>query len=261
MEIFQYEFMQRAFIAGLAIAVVSPLIGTFLVARRLALMADTLAHISLTGVALGFLLGVSPTLMTLVLAIGAALLIEYLRDKDKLPGETVLAMFLPGGLAVSVVLLSLGSGNNLNIMSYLFGSVTTVSWMEVFVTLILAVVVVATVARYYKQFLFSAVDEETAQVSGIKVKQVNTILIVLTAVVVAVAMRVVGVLLVGALMVIPVMSASRVANSFKSTIIWSILMSVLAVILGLGLAYYLGLPAGGAIVISALAIFVVTLIK
>jgi zinc transport system permease protein len=161
LEIFQYGFMHRALVAGLAIGIIAPLIGTFLVTRKLSLMADTMSHIALSGVALGMLLQIEPMLVTLIVTIGAAILIEYLRERNKMPGEAILAMFLPGGLAVSVILLTLAKGVNVNILSYLFGSVTTVTGMEVVLTVILAAVVVAIVAGFYKQLLFAAVSSSS----------------------------------------------------------------------------------------------------
>jgi zinc transport system permease protein len=256
LEIFNYSFMIRAFAAGLMIAVIAPLIGHFLVMRRLSLIADTLSHVALAGVAVGLLTKTQPLITTLILTTLASLAIEKLRSTRHLSGETVLAIFLPGGLALSVVLLSLANGFNANLFSYLFGSITTVRPDELWLMLGLGIITVAAVLLLYKKLLYSAFDEESAQVSGVPVKLINTALLVLTAITVSLAMRVVGVLLIGALMAIPVASAMQIGKSFRQSIFISIIIASVSVILGLFSAYYLNVPAGGAIVLVALAIFV-----
>lgn len=255
LEIFQYDFMVRAILAGIAVAVIAPLIGSFLVVKKYSLIGDTLAHIALTGVAVGLLLGVAPIITTLIVTVAAAMVIEYIRLHKKISGEVVLAMFLPGGLALSVVLLGLVHGFNANLFSFLFGSISTVSAGDLMLIIGLAVVTLAVVAKYYKKLTFTAFDEESAKVSGIKTEQINLLLVGLTAVTVSLAMRVVGALLIGALMVIPVVSAQLIARSFKQSICLAVGIAVGCVVVGLGLAYYLSLPAGGAIVLLSLGVF------
>jgi zinc transport system permease protein len=262
LEIFQYDFMIRAFIAGLTIAVIAPLIGNFLVVRRLSLIADTLSHVALAGVAIGLLTKTEPIITTIILTTLASLLIERLRTTSSIPGEAVLAMFLPVGLALSITLIQLANGLNVNLFSYLFGSITTVTTQDVWFTLGLGVVTVIVVGVYYHKLLFTSFDEESARVSGIQVDLVNTILIVLTAITVTLAMRVVGILLIGALMVIPVTTAMQLARSFRQTVLLSIGVALLSVTTGLFLAYYLNLPAGGTIVLSSFLFFCIsTLLK
>lgn len=254
-EIFQYSFMIRAFLAGIMIAVIAPLIGNYLVIRRYSLIADTLSHIALTGVALGFLLGTQPLFMTLLVTIISALAIEQLRRAKKIPGEAVLAMFLPGGLALSVVLISISNGFNANLFSYLFGSITTVKTEELWYIGILGMVTVLIILLFRKRLLYASLDEESAKISGISVEWMSTVLLVLTAITVSLSMRVVGILLVGALMVIPVISAMQIATSFKQTAVFSVIFAFIAVVIGLFAAYYLTLPAGGAIVLMSLGLF------
>lgn len=257
-ELFQYEFMQRAFLAGLMIAVCAPLVGIFLVTRRLSLIADTLSHVSLSGVALGFILGIEPIIPTLIITSTVAIIIEVLRSNDKLPGDSILAMFLPGGLAVSLVLLSFGKGLNGNLFAYLFGSVTTVQTTDLVLISLLTILTVTLIAGFYKKLLFSSYDEDGARLAGIKVVGINLLLLLLTAVVVSVTMRIVGVLLVGAMMIIPVMTAARIAKSFKETLFVSVGVALVSVVLGLLAAYFLNLPAGAAIVIVLLGLFGLT---
>lgn len=255
LEIFQYSFMIRAFLAGLMIAIIAPLIGNFLVVRRFSLIADTLSHVALAGVAIGLLLKTQPLVVTIIVTVIAAIAIEKLRSSKNIPGEAVLAMFLPGGLALSIVLLSLANGFNANLFSYLFGSITTVAESDLWLTLGLGILTLSIIIFFYKKLLFASFDEESAKVSGISVGFINTILIVLTAITVSLSMRVVGILLIGALMVIPVITGMQISRSFLQGIYYSLLFALIAVVIGLFMSYYLNLPAGGAIVLLSLGIF------
>lgn len=261
LEIFQYAFMVRALVAGVTIAVIAPLIGNFLVIRRYSLIADTLSHIALAGIGIGLLLGTSPLPVTIVTTILAALLIEWLRSRRKLPAEAVLAMFLPGGLALSVVLISLANGFNTNLFSYLFGSITTVRPEELWLILGLGAAVLTTVFALYRQLLYTSFDEESARVSGLPIGLVNAALITLTAITVTLSMRVVGILLIGALMVVPAVTAMQVARSFRQSMVFSVGFALVAVVVGLLAAYYLNLPAGATIVLLSLVIFGLSTLK
>lgn len=257
-DIFQYSFMVRAFLAGAMIAVIAPLIGNFLVIRRFSLIADTLSHVALAGVAVGLLIGTQPLLTTVLFTVAASYLIERLRAGKNIPGEAVLAMFLPGGLALSIVLISLANGFNANLFSYLFGSITTVQQADLWLILMLGIVTLTTILIFYKKLLFSSIDEEGARVSGIPVELMNMTLIILTAITISLSMRVVGALLIGALIVIPVVTGMQIGRSFKQSVYFSIMFALIAVFAGLFAAYYFNLPAGGAIVLFSLGIFSVT---
>jgi zinc transport system permease protein len=255
LEIFHYSFMIRAFLAGTMIAIIAPLIGTFLVAKRYSLMADSLAHVSLAGVALGLLFGINPIYTAIAVATLTAITIEKLRTTRGISGEVALAMFLSGGLAIAIVLIGLGKGFSVDLFSYLFGSITTVQSSDLWVIGFLGCVVLLTVCLLYKEFVSLSFDEEAAQVSGIPVTFLNLLLMILTALTVSIGMRVVGVLLIGALMVIPVVTAMQLRQSFKNTILFSILFSFLSVVSGLFLSYYLNLASGGTIVVFSLILF------
>ncbi len=262
LEIFQYSFMIRAFIAGGIIAIIAPLIGTFLVAKRYSLMADSLAHVSLAGVAIGLLLGIYPVITAIIVAVITAIVIEILRTKKGISGEIALAMFLSGGLSIAIVLIGLGKGFSVDLFSYLFGSITTVQTTDLWVIGGIGIIVLATIVLLYKELLYIAFDEDAARVSGIPAEKLNIILMILTAVTVSLSMRIVGTLLIGALMVVPVVTAMQLKRSFRDTILAAILFSFLSVIVGLFLSYYLGLAAGGIIVVVALILFgVVILLK
>jgi zinc transport system permease protein len=255
LSIFEYSFMVRAFAAGITIGIVAPLIGTFLVAKRYSLIADSLAHVSLAGVGLGLLLGINPILGALAVAVAVAFLIERLRSQGRLSGELALAMFLSSGLAVAVVLIGIARKVNVDLFSFLFGSITTVRPVDLWIILPLAAIVVAFITLMYKELAYIAFDDEQAKVSGLPVGFLNQALVVLTAVTVVASLRIVGGLLIGAMMVIPVAAAMQVARSLKQTVIYAVIFGLGSVIIGLFAAYYLGLAAGGSIVIVALITF------
>lgn len=254
-EIFELEFMRRAFLAGLLISIIVPVIGTFLVVRRYSLMADTLAHVSLVGVAVGVLTRTHPVISAVVASTLAAVLIERLRGLKKLFAESILAIFLSGSLAVAVVIMSLGNGFNVDLLSYLFGSISTIGALDLYLLSALFALSLASVALFYKEFFLVSFDEEFAEAGGVMAKALNLFIVIIAAVMVSLAMRIVGVLLVGALMVIPVVSARQFELSFKNTILVSVVFSLISVISGLFFSYYFDLASGGTIVIISLLIF------
>jgi zinc transport system permease protein len=254
-EIFQYDFMVRAFLAGLIIAVAAPLIGGFLVVRGYSLMADTLAHVSLAGVAVGVLTKTYPVITAIGASVLAVILMEGLRKNEKVAGESLLALFLSGSLALAVVLMSLAKEFNTNFINYLFGSIATVSETDLKLIAGLGFLIVATVIGLYKEFYLTAFDEELAQANGLPVRRLNLIQMILAAVMVSLSIRVVGVLLIGALMVIPVLTSMLLGKSFARILQMSVGFSLIAVISGLFTSYYLDLASGGTIVLIALTMF------
>lgn len=258
LEIFQYDFMVRAFIAGIAIAIMAPLIGTFLVVRRYSLMADTLAHVALLGVVLGFILKIYPLLIAVLVSVVAGLGMEKLRNVKKLPGDSVLALFLSGSLAIAVVLISIGRGFNVNLFNFLFGSISTVSPNDLYFIAGLALSSIIIVGGFYKELFLVSLDNELAKANGIKTNVFNFLLVVLAALSVSLAIPIVGALLIGALMVIPVITSIQFKRGFGQTVISAIFISLFSVVSGLFVSYYLGWPSGGTIVIITLAIFLIS---
>lgn len=254
-DILQFAFMQRALVAGVAIAIVAPLIGMFLVVRRYSLMADTLAHVSLAGVALGILFNIHPLAGALLASLIAAVSIESIRRSKAGFEESALALFLSGGLALATVILSAAHSFNVNLLSFLFGSIATVAPSDVSMIITLGILVAVTILLFYKELFAVAFDEELAGAQGIKARAFGLVIMLLAAVTVSLALRIVGVLLTGALMVIPVVSALRFGYGFRDTLVLSIVFSVLAVISGLFLAFSFNLASGGVIVLLALFIF------
>jgi zinc transport system permease protein len=257
-EILQYGFMQRALLAGFMIGIIAPAIGTFLVLRRLSLIADTLAHVALAGVALGLLAGVHPAVGALAVGIAGAVGVERLRVSGRLFAEAALAIFLSGGLALAVVLLGLAGGFNVDLFTYLFGSVTAVRSQDLWGILALGLSVIGAIVLFYKELFALTFDEEAARVQGVPVDLLNLLVTLLAAITVVVAMRVVGVLLTSALIVIPAVTALRIAHSFRGALWIAIGASVTAVLAGMTMAFYFDLAAGGAIVLTAIALFAAT---
>lgn len=259
-EIFQYGFISRGLIAGAIVAVIAPLIGVFLVLRRYSLIADTLAHVSLAGVALGSVIGVNPIFTAIGVTLFSSLGIERLRTSRKVYGESALALFLSGSLALAVVLLSLSHGLNTNILNYLFGSIVTVTLTNVYTIAVLGAIVLAVILLLYKELVYVTFDEEAARVSGIRTRFINTVLILLAALTVSLSIPIVGILLISALIVIPVVTALQLRLNLWRTILFAEAVSVLSVLTGILVSFYLNLATGGTIVLIMLGVFSIMLL-
>lgn len=251
-ELFHFSFMVRALLAGVIVAVIVPVLGSFLVARRYSLIADSLAHVSLAGVGAGLLLGMAPGLVAVPVAVLGALLLEWLRVQRRVSGEVSLAILMSSGLAIAVVLANLAHGGDLD--SYLFGSITTTTWMDVAVLTGAAVAALLFVAGNYRGLVHIAFDEDSARIAGYRATLLNYTLTAMTAVVVVLSLRITGGLLISALLVMPIVTAARFARSFASTIVLATAASLIAVCGGLAIAFYAGIAAGGAIVLTALVL-------
>jgi len=253
--------MIRGFEAGIIIAVIAPLIGIFLVLRRYSLIADTLSHVSLAGVAIGLLLKVNPLITAVIAAVVSSIAIERLRISKRIFGESALSIFLSGSLALAIVLIGFAGGFGVDLFSYLFGSITTVKQIDVYIIAVLGILVIAAIIAFYKELVYVTIDEEAAKLSGVPTKFINILLIVLSAFTVALSIPIVGVLLISALVVIPVVSALQFKKSFLATIFYAEGFSLFSVIAGIISSFYLNIPAGGAIVLIALVIFVSILLS
>ena len=253
-EIFEYSFMVRALIAGVLVAVILPVLGGVLVARRYALISDSLAHVSLAGVGAGLLFGVAPVIVAIPVTIAGALLLEWLRRAKKLTGDISLAVVMSGGLALAIVFANLAQGANVNFTNYLFGSISTTTMTDVITLAVVGVLVLLFVLIFYRPLLHISFDEDSASIAGYKVTLLNYALVALTAATVVLSLRIVGGLLISAVLVIPIITASRFTKSFIGTVAWAVPLALLAVIGGLIAAFYLSIAAGGAIVLVALLI-------
>lgn len=260
LEMFEFDFMVRAFAAGLIIAVLASVTGSFIVLRRYSLLTETLAHVSLVGVAVGLLSGGSPIWFAVLAAIGAAWSIEYLRSYHNLYSDSILAIFLSGSLALAIVIVSMAGSFNASLFSYLFGSILAVSSEDLLVMALFGSLAMVVLLGLFKEFYFIAFDEEVAQVSGLRVKMMNFLLVTIVAVIIALSIRVVGTLLIGALMVIPAISALRYRMGFARTVALAMLFALISVIAGMTLSYHFSLPSGATIVLAVLVIFIVSMV-
>lgn len=265
-DILQFDFLRHTFFTGILIGIIAPLLGSFLVVRRLSLLADALSHVTLAGIAFGlfiekmFLLPLlSPLYAGMGFSVVGAILIEKLRSVYRAYQEIGIPIILSGGVGLSVIFISLANGFNTDLFNYLFGSVSAVSRTDFFTILGISIFIVCIIFIFYKELLTLSFDEEHATVSGIHSNRIHFLFIVLTALVIAASIRIVGVLLVSALMTLPVASAMRVAVSFKQLIFYSILFAETAVIVGLVSGYYLSIPPGGTIVMIAIIILMISL--
>lgn len=259
---FDRGYMQLALVSGVVVGASAPLIGAYLVQKRLSLLGDGIGHLAFAGVAAGLLLearfGIWPGWAALAVAIGGAVALERLRARGRTSGDLALALFFYGGIAAGVVLIGIAGSLNASILSYLFGSILTVTLADVVTVAALGAVIVATVALTGRALFSVVVDEESARVGGIPVDGVNTVLAALTALTVVAAMRVVGLLLVAALMVLPVATSQLVARSFRGTVTGAVAVGVGSVVVGLAAARVWGLAPGGTIVLTATLAFAVT---
>jgi zinc transport system permease protein len=252
--------MQLALVAGLTVGTCAPLIGAFLVQKRMSLMGDGVGHLAFAGVAAGLFAGVWPTWTALVVAVAGAVAIEWLRSHGRASGDLALALFFYGGIAAGVVITSRAGSGNANVLPYLFGSVLTATRGDVVVVLVLGACIVTTMLIAGRALFAIVLDEESARVAGLPVDALNTLLAALTAVTIVAAMRVVGVLLVAALMVLPVATSRLVARSFRATVLGAVVVGAVSVVLGLTAARQWDLAPGGSIVLAATALFTVAAI-
>ena len=258
MSLLSYDFMQRALIASLIIGLLAPLVGVFLVQRRLALLGDGMGHVALTGVGLAFLVGTQPVTTALVIAVCGALAVELIRYRSRTVGDVALALVFYGGIAGGVLLASLSPGNSsASLNQYLFGSLATVAAADIVVLAVAAAATGFVLAVFGRELFLVSLDPDLAHVQGIRVRAMSLLLSVLTAVTVVIGMRTVGVLLVSAIMIVPIAAAQQFTRSFAATAVTGVVIGVFSAVVGLVISFYLDLPPGPAIVILALAVFVV----
>jgi zinc transport system permease protein len=254
---FELAFMQRALIASVAVGVFAPMIGTYLVQKRLSLIGDGIGHVAFAGVGAGLVLGFAPLWTALLFAVVGALGVEMLRARGRASGDLALALFFYSGIALGVVLVSLSGGFNASILTYLFGQPLTVDASEVVTILVLGGVITVTVYMLDRVLFAVVSDEDWSRVAGLPVGPINAFLAIVTACAVVAAMRVVGILLIAAMMVLPVASAQLLARSFAGTLRWAVAIGVGSAVLGLAAARIWDLAPGGTIVLVAAGTFAV----
>ena len=256
---FDREYMQLALVVGIIVGACAPLVGTFLVDKHLSLMGDGIGHLAFAGVAGGLLLSISPIWTALGVAVVGAVAVEWLRTRGRTSGDLALALFFYGGIAGGAVLASRAAtdGITVNVLPYLFGSILTVTAGDLWMVGAIGVTIIASVVFAHRAWFTIGLDDESARVMGLPVTALNSLLAVLTAVTIVAATRIVGVLLVAALMVLPVASARIVARSQRQTLLLATVTGVISAVVGLGTARIWGLAPGGTIVLVSAAIFAV----
>ena len=254
-EIFQFGFIQRALISGIAVAVSCSTIGLFLVLRRQSLYGDALSHVAFGGIAVGLFTNIYPIWTAFAVSILASLGMTKLREFTKIPSDSAVAVLLSAGLAVGVVLIGLSGGFSLDLYSFLFGSILLISYNDQLLIVILSFIILTIMYNIHRKFIYIAFDEEQAKVSGIDVTKLNYLFIVIAGLTVIASVRLVGVLLISSLIVIPNITAMMLGKGFKKTLLISILIAIISVIGGILISYVMNLAPGGTIVIISVGIF------
>ncbi|MFJ7509984.1 metal ABC transporter permease [Peribacillus simplex] len=266
--ILQFEFLQNAFLTGIIIGAIAPLVGVFVVVRRMSMISDALSHVALAGIAFSLLLqksflslaGLNPLYIGMAFSVGGSLFIEKLRGVYKHYQELAIPIIMSGGMGLSVIFISIADGFNTDLYGYLFGSVSAVSRADLYVIMAVGIVVALMLTLLYKELFLLSFDEEHAKASGIPYKAIHFIFIVMVALVIAASMKIIGILLVSSLMTLPVAASLRFAKGFKQMIGYSVLFGEVSVIGGLFLSYNLDLAPGGTIVIIAVLILILSIL-
>ncbi len=256
LDLLQYDFMQRALLTAALFGPIAPLVGIFLVQRRMALLGDGMGHIATTGIGLALLLGTAPIPTAMVVAAAGALLVELIRERSRTAADLALALIFYGGIAGGVMLVSLAGNQATSVLnSYLFGSLSTVSTDDIWSLAILVVVLLAITAVFGREMFVVAMDPDVAAVQGIDVRLTSRLIAVMAAITVVVGMQVVGLLMVSAMMIVPVAAAQQVTRSFRTTLGAAMLMGLFAAVSGLLISFSVDVPPGPTIVLVALASF------
>ena len=256
--IFQYAFMQRAFVVAAIIAVIAPCIGVSIVLKRLSAIGDATSHSALAGIAFGLLLGINPILGAVMFSIFAVIGIEVFRKSFGKYSEIATVVVMSAGIGLTAVLSGFITNGSTNINSFLFGSIVAINDFELYLTIGLGIAVIITSILLYKELFFVTFDEEAAKLAGVPVGGINLVLMLLTAV--SVASRIVGALMISSLLVIPVAAAMMIAKSYKQTIWWSIAFAEFFTVAGLFISYYLDLRPGGTIVLLGVVFLIVIMV-
>ena len=259
-EALSYGFMQKALVAGIAVGLICSFMGTFLVLRRYSLFGDGIAHVAFGGISVGLFLGVFPLWTAFIVSIFGGLGLQKLRQSTNISGDSAVAVVLVSGLAVGVILVSSSGGFSVDLFSFLFGSILLISNEDTIMILGISAGIIATLTIMQKQFLHLTFNEEQAKLVGLRTTLLNYAFVVLASITVVTSMRLVGILLISALIVIPNISAMMFGKGFKKTVIISMIISVISVVSGILVSYSINVAPSGTIVVIAIGILVGTLI-
>jgi zinc transport system permease protein len=256
----QYSFIQNAIIAGCFVALPCSILGVFLVLRKISSIGDGISHISFGAIALGLFLGIYPLYIAIPIVILASLVILKINEKARIYGDAAIGIISSLGISVGIILTSLSNGFNVNLFSYLFGNILAISNGEVYISIALSVTVLVAIYFLYWDLLSTTFDEEYAKTTGIKIEFINILLTILTAITVVLSIKIVGVMLVSALLIIPASTALQLCKRFKTTLLVSSLSAIISVLMGVLVSLNMDLPAGAMIVITSIFILIFSLI-
>ena len=258
MEILQYGFMQRAIIAGLIVGFICPIMGMFIVLRRMSLIGDSLSHIALSGIAGAIILNSNPLVGSLTASTIASIVIEKLRKAYKQYADLSIAIIMAVGVGLSGILMSFAQDVNFDLFSFMYGSISTVTKEDILLIVFVGIVILLFIKLFYKELVYISFDEESARFSGIPVNLINNIFMILVAATITLTLRMVGVLLVSSLIALPVAASLQIAKSFKNAMFWSVLFGETSILFGIFASYYFDLAPGGAIVILSVIILILS---
>ncbi len=256
----QYSFVQKAFLAGSFIAIVCSALGLFLVLRKMSLIGDGLSHVSFGAIALGLFFGIYPFYVAVPVVMIASVLILKISEKTKIYGDSAIGIVSSVGIAGGVILASVSSGFNVDLFSYLFGNILAISNTEVILSIILSIVVLLVIYFFYWDLFSATFDEEYAKTTGVKTNYINIILTLLTSVTVVLSVKMVGIMLVSALLIIPAVTALQLSRGFKRTMIIGGVISFISVLFGITISFFLDLPTGATIVAFNFIVFLLVLL-
>lgn len=256
---FEFDFMRNAFMAGVVVSVLCPIIGLFIVLRRNSMIGDTLSHSSFAGVAIGLVLGVNPIISAFLFTTICAVIIEFLRGYYKKYAELVMSIVLTLSLGIAIILISTGKANA-NVNSYLFGSILTVSKSDLLIIATAGIICLLTLKVIYNKLIYITFDEEGAKTAGINVKFINYLFTILVGATISLSIRIMGILVISSIIVVPVATSMQLKKNFNKTLILSVLFGLIDILLGLVLSYYFNSAPGGTIALTSVIVLVITLL-
>ncbi len=258
-EFLSYPFMQRALIAGITIGIVCSFIGVFVILQKMSFFANAIAHSSLAGIALGFLMGLNPMVTAVIFGIIVALLVSYLKSRSILSVDTIIGIFLPASMALGILIIGLMEGYRPDLLSYLFGNILAVDRFYLYLSVGLGLAIIMLLSIFFKKYMFITFDRELAAIQGLNVVAYDYLFIILLATTVIIGTRVVGIILISALIVIPAASSKNISSNFTQMVAYSVIFGFASSLLGLVASYFLNIASGASIIMVSAAIFLVTL--
>lgn len=257
MGMFSYSFMVRAIIVGGLVALCASLLGVVLVLKRYSMIGDGLSHVGFGAMAVGLAFNQAPLVMAIPIVIIAAFLLLRVSENSRIKGDAAIGLISSSALAIGMIVNSMSNGTNIDLNSYMFGSILAIDKQEMVLCIVLGIVIIAAFIYFYNPIFAITFDENFARATGLKVELYKTILAVLTAVTIVIGMRIMGTLLISSLIIFPALSSMRVTRRFRTVMIMSVIISMFCFFTGLVTSYLMELPTGATIVVSNLFVFII----